>query len=183
MEPEWTYIAATEQLQNPKGVDNDIFVTVSEFAFVPFPRDPQADAYYQGYDTFGFLVPKGAKNMDGALEFINLFRAYDVDPVIQAQVKNDHIKPEKIYFEKGSNEGKEKWQITWGEQEYDLWREMCDPANFSFINEDAYGFTSDLQSQLATVVIDVVVNGSSWTQTSAELSPVVDSVISEYALS
>ena len=183
MEPEWTYIAATEQLQNPKGVDNDIFDTVSEFAFVPFPRDPQADAYYQGYDTFGFLVPKGAKNMDGALEFINLFRAYDVDPVIQAQVKNDHIAPEKIYFEKGSNVGKEKWQITWGEQEYDLWREMCDPANFSFINEDAYGFTSDLQSQLATVVMDVVEHGSSWTQTSAEISPIVDSVISEYALS
>lgn len=121
--------------------------------------------------------------MDGALEFINLFRAYDVDPVIQAQVKNDHIAPEKIYFEKGSNVGKEKWQITWGEQEYDLWREMCDPANFSFINEDAYGFTSDLQSQLATVVMDVVENGSSWTQTSAEISPIVDSVISEYALS
>lgn len=80
---EWTYIAATEQLQNPKGVDNDIFDTVSEFAFVPFPRDPQADAYYQGYDTFGYLVPKGAKNMDGALEFINLNRAYDVDPVIR----------------------------------------------------------------------------------------------------
>lgn len=183
MEPEWTYTAATEELQNPKGVENDIFDTVSEFAFVPFPRDPQADAYYQGYDTFGFLVPKGAKNMDGALEFINLFRAYDVDPVIQAQVKNDHIAPEKIYFEKGSNVGKEKWQITWGEQEYDLWREMCDPANFSFINEDAYGFTSDLQSQLATVVMDVVENGSSWTQTSTEISPIVDSTIAEYALS
>ncbi len=182
MEPEWTYIAATEQLQNPKGVDNDIFDTVSEFAFVPFPRDTQADAYYQGYDTFGYLIPKGAKNIDGAIEFINLNRAYDADPVIQSQVKNDHIAPEKIYFEKGSNEGKEKWQITWGEQEYDLWREMCDPNNFSFVSEDAYGFTSDFQSQLATVVMDVVENGASWTQTSAEFSPIVDSIVAEYAL-
>ena len=182
MEPEWTYIAATEQLQNPKGVDNDIFDTVSEFAFVPFPRDTQADAYYQGYDTFGYLVPKGAKNIDGAIEFINLNRAYDVDPTIQAQVKKDHCQPEKIYFEKGSNTGKEKWQITWGEQEYDLWREMCDPANFSFITEDAYGFNSDFQSQLATVVMDVVENGSSWTQTSAEFSPIVDAIVAEYSL-
>ena len=182
MEPEWTYIAATEQLQNPKGVDNDIFDTVSEFAFVPFPRDTQADAYYQGYDTFGYLVPKGAKNIDGAIEFINLNRAYDVDPTIQAQVKKDHCQPEKIYFEKGSNVGKEKWQITWGEQEYDLWREMCDPANFSFITEDAYGFNSDFQSQLATVVMDVVENGSSWTQTSAEFSPIVDAIVAEYSL-
>ena len=59
---------------------------------------------------------------------------------------------------------------------------MCDPANFSFISEDAYGFTSDLQTNLATVVMDVVENGASWTQTSAEISPVVDSVISEYRL-
>ena len=182
MEPEWTYIAATEQLQNPKGVDNDIFDTVSDFAFVPFPRDTQADAYYQGYDTFGYLVPKGAKNIDGAIEFINLNRAYDVDPTIQAQVKKDHCQPEKIYFEKGSNVGKEKWQITWGEQEYDLWREMCDPANFSFITEDAYGFNSDFQSQLATVVMDVVENGSSWTQTSAEFSPIIDAIVAEYSL-
>ena len=182
MEPEWTYIAATEQLQNPKGVDNDIFDTVSDFAFVPFPRDTQADAYYQGYDTFGYLVPKGAKNIDGAIEFINLNRAYDVDPTIQAQVKKDHCQPEKIYFEKGSNIGKEKWQITWGEQEYDLWREMCDPANFSFVTEDAYGFNSDFQSQLATVVMDVVENGSSWTQTSAEFSPIIDAIVAEYSL-
>ncbi len=183
MEPEWTYIAATEQLQNPKGVDNDIFDTVSEFAFVPFPRDPQADAYYQGYDTFGYLVPKGAKNMDGAIEFINLNRAFDVDPVIQAQVKNDHVNPEKIFFEKGGNTGKQKWQITWGEQEYDLWREMCDQSNFTFINEDAYGFSSDFQSQLATVVMDVVENGASWTQTSTGFTPVVDAIVAEYSLS
>ena len=60
---------------------------------------------------------------------------------------------------------------------------MCDPANFSFINEDAYGFTADFNTQLATVVMDVVENGASWTQTSAEFSPVVDATISEYALS
>lgn len=182
MEPEWTYIAATDAIQNPSGVDNDIFDTVSDFAFVPFPRDTQADAYYQGYDTFGYLIPKGAKNMAGALEFINLNRAFDVDPVIQAQVRNDHVNPEKITFAKGSNTGKRKWVITWGEQEYDLWREMCDPANFKFINEDAYGFTLDFQSQLATVVMDVVENGASWSQTSAEFSPVADAIIAEYAL-
>lgn len=182
MEPEWTYIAATNTVQNHEGADNDIFDTVSEFAFVPFPRDPQADAYYQGYDTFGYLIPKGAKNMAGALEFINLNRAYEYDPIIQAQVKNDHVNPEQVIFEKGSNKGKRKWVITWGEQEYDLWREMCDPANFSFINEDAYGFTLDFQKELATVVMDVVENGASWTQTSAEFAPTADAIIAEYAL-
>lgn len=182
MEPEWTYIAATEQVQNLKGVDNDIFDTVSEFAFVPFPRDPNADAYYQAYDTFGYLIPKGAKNTSGSLEFINLNRAYEIDPVISAQVKNDHIAPKKIYFEKGSNTGKQKWVITWGEQEYDLWREMCDPANFTFISEDAYGFNADFKNQLSTVVMDVVENGASWTQTSTEFKPIADGIVAEYSL-
>ena len=31
-EPEWTYIAETENLQNKPGVDDDIFDTVSEFS-------------------------------------------------------------------------------------------------------------------------------------------------------
>ena len=68
------------------------------------------------------------------------------------------------------------------DREYDLWREMCDPANFSFVTEDAYGFNSDFQSQLATVVMDVVENGSSWTQTSAEFSPIIDAIVAEYSL-
>ena len=180
MEPEWTYIAATETIQNSSGVENDIFDTVSDFAFVPFPRDAYADAYYQGYETFGYLIPKGAKNMSGALEFINLNRAYEVDPVVQEHVRNDHIAPEKVYYTSGKYDGQQKWQITWGEQEYDLWKAMSDPANFTFVNEDAFGFSSEFQSELAAVVMDVVEDGASWTQKSAQFSPVVDAMISQY---
>ncbi|MGN1118826.1 MAG: ABC transporter substrate-binding protein, partial [Oscillospiraceae bacterium] len=124
MEPEWTYIAATEQLQNPQGVDSDIFGEVSEFAFVPFPRDPDADQYYQAYDTYGFLIPKGAKNIKGAVDMINCFRVYDTDEGIIAQVREDHVNPTPIYYTSGKYEGSQKWQITWGETEYDMWREM-----------------------------------------------------------
>lgn len=37
--------------------------------------------------------------------------------------------------------------MKWGEREYDLWREMCDPSNFTFINEDAEGFSTDFTDQ------------------------------------
>ena len=179
-EPEWTYIAATENLQNKEGVDNDIFGEVSEFSFVPFPRDSMADAYYTEFDTFGYLVPKGAKNIDGAVEFINLNRMYDVDPDIQAKVREDHVNPTKIYFEKGKYAGSEKWQMTWGEHEYDLWREMCDPANFTFIMEDAEGFSVDFTDKIGQLLMGVVERSESWAKTSAEFSPIADGVISEF---
>ena len=76
MNPEWTYGAAAGQVQNKPGAADDICNTVSDFAFVPFPRDPQADKYYIAYDTFGYLVAKGAKNKKGALDWINLCRVY-----------------------------------------------------------------------------------------------------------
>lgn len=179
-EPEWTYIAATENLQNPEGVDNDIFDTVSDFAFVPFPRDPNADAYYTEFDTFGYLIPKGAKNMDGAIEFINLNRMYDTDPNIIEKVREDHVNPTKIFFEKGKYAGKERWQMKWGEREYDLWREMCDPTKFTFVSEDAYGFNNDFYAEIGTLLMGVVERGESWTQTSAEFSPVADGVIAPF---
>ena len=179
-EPEWTYIAETENLQNKAGVDDDIFDTVSEFSFVPFPRDPVADKYYTEYDTFGYLVPKGAKNIDGAIEFINLNRMYDIDPAIQAKVREDHINPQKIYFEKGKYAGSEKRQMKWGEREYDLWREMCDPSNFTFINEDAEGFSTDFTDQIGGLLMGVVERGESWAKTSAEFSPIADGTIQPF---
>lgn len=178
-EPEWTYIAATESVQNKKGVENDIFGEVSDFSFVPFPRDPEADAYYTEFDTFGYLVPKGAKNLDGAIEFINLNRMYDTDPDIIAKVREDHVNPEKIIYEKGPYVGYEKWQMKWGEREYDLWREMCDPANFTFVYENSEGFTQDFTNQIGNLLMGVVERNESWAQTSAEFSPIADGVIAE----
>ena len=180
MEPEWSYITETEQIQNPAGAESDIHDTVSEFAFVPWPRDPEADQYYQAYDTYGFLVPKGAKNIAGAVDFINLFRVYDTDPEVINTVREDHIHPEPVYFTEGSYAGLRKWQITWGEQEYDLWREMCDPSKFAFVTEGAFGFNSTFWTQYAEVLIGVVEDGESWTQKSSEFSPIVDATIDEY---
>jgi multiple sugar transport system substrate-binding protein len=180
MEPEWTYTAATEQIQNPTGVDNDIFNTVSDFAFVPFPRDTEADAYYQAYDTYGFLIPKGAKNIQGAVDFINCFRVYDTDEEVQEQVKEDHINPTPIYYTTGKYEGSQKWQITWGETEYDMWREMCDPNVFTFVTEDAFGFNSDFWDQYAEVLTSVAFDGESWAQKSSEFSPIVEATVDEF---
>ncbi len=180
VEPEWSYIASTENLQNPTGTESDIHDTVSEFAFVPWPRDPEADEYYQAIDTYGFLIPKGAKNISGAVDFINLFRVYDTDPEVIATVREEHIHPQPEYYTEGKYAGERKWKMTWGEQEYDLWREMCDPANFTFVMEDVRGFNSNFWQQYGQLLCDVLYNGDSWTQRSEEFAPVVEATIEEY---
>ncbi len=184
MEPEWTYIAATETIQNPQGADNDIHDTISDFAFVPFPRDPDADAYYMCSNTFGYMIPKGATNINGAVEFIYLNRLYEIDETIKAQDKADHIAPEPIYYEKGSNAGKRRWAITWDETCYDHWKEMCATgadSNFTFVMDDMYGFSDELTTPVTDALYASTFGVDSWSQKSEEITPVVDGVLSEFA--
>ncbi len=181
MEPEWTYTAATKQLQNKTGIENDVFDTVSEFAFVPFPRDTDADKYYQQSATWGIAVPKGAKNIKGAADMINCFRAYEVDEKVIEQVRQDHINPNPIYYTEGKYAGSRKWQITWGEQEYDLWIEMRESKGLEPVTEIAdSGFDTNFWNIYAPVMNGIAFDGESWTQKSAEIAPVIEAALDEY---
>jgi len=180
MEPEWTYIAATEQIQNPTGVDNDIHDVVSDFAFVPFPRDPSADAYYASTGTFGYMIPKGAKNIDGAIEFIYLNRLYETDQNIIDQVRNDHVAPEVVTYTSGPNQGKQRWRITWDAQVYDLWRECVTSDKFSYVTDSIFGFDEELKTSICDSMYNSTFNEDSWTQKCEEIMPIVESVLDEY---
>ncbi|MBQ8170983.1 MAG: extracellular solute-binding protein [Oscillospiraceae bacterium] len=180
MEPEWTYIAATEEIQNPTGVDNDIFNTPSDFAFVPFPRDPQADAYYLNNGTFGYMVAKGAKNIKGAIDFIYCNRLFETDQNIIDQVRKDHVDPEIVTYTAGKYQGIQKWQITWDEKVYDLWREVCVSDKFEYVTDDLYGFGQDVKTNVCTTVYSSTFGGESWSQLSQQTIPLIDSVLDEY---
>ncbi len=181
LEPEWTYIACTENIQNPTGVDNDIHDTISDFGFVPYPRDPKADAYYQASSCFGYMVPRGAKNIDGAIDFIMCNRLYETDENIKQQIRNDHVSPTKITYTAGKYEGMQKWQMTWDEQVYDLYIEMKDPTKFNFSFDDVYGFNSELSSDLiGNTLNEIMFNAGSWTQLSSQISPAVEAILDEY---
>ncbi len=180
LEPEWTYIASTENIQNPTGVENDIHDTVSDFAFVPFPRDPQADKYYLGSSGFAYIIPKVPKNDAGSIEFIMCNRLYETDENIKQQIRNDHIAPEKITFLAGKYEGMQKWQITWDPEMYDLWRTMCDPNEFELIIEDLFGFGADMKKYICQTQIDCSFAEESWTQKVNEVAPMVEALIKEY---
>lgn len=179
MNPEWTYAAAAAQVQNKSGVEDDICNTVSDFAFVPFPRDPQSDEYSIAYDTFGYLVAKGAKNKKGAVDWINLNRVYETDENIIANKKKEAVSPEPVYYTEGKYAGYQKWALVWDEKQYDLWQDMMDPTKFSFTFDDCWGFSDDLTTICNKILFDPMFHGDSFTQLSQEYSPVIDSIISQ----
>ncbi len=177
MNPEWTYSAASSTIQNPTGVDNDICGVASDFAFVPFPRDPASDEYCIAYDTFGYMVAKGAPNMKGAIDWINLNRVYETDEGLKATAREDAVNPTPVYYTAGKYEGKEKWQLVWDENQYDLWRDMLDPSKFTFSFDDCNGFNDEMKSLCDAVLFEPMYSGESWTQLSAENASAIDYVI------
>ena len=71
--------------------------------------------------------------------------------------------------------------MTWGEQEYDLWMEMRDGTKFSLLSEDGIGgFNQTFWDNFATVLNAVAFDGESWTQRSAEISPIIEAILDEY---
>lgn len=181
MNPEWTYSAASGEIQNPAGVDNDICGVPSDFAFVPFPRDPNSESYSIAYDTFGYMVPKGAKNMKGAIDWINLCRVYETDEGLLATARENAVHPEPVYYTSGKYEGKEKWQLVWDERVYDLWQEMLDPNKFNFSFDDCRGFNDEMNTICDAILFEPMFQGESWTKLSSEYAGTMDYIISEYS--
>lgn len=95
MDPSWTYPTAKEALDNA-GLENEI-------KFVPFPRDDLSDTYYHGVDTYGYLIPSGAPNVKGALDWIELNRVEETDPENVAKAKADALDDSVQYYPKCAN--------------------------------------------------------------------------------
>lgn len=95
MDPSWAYGASKEELDK-QAIENDM-------AFIPFPRDPNADAYYHAFDTYGYLVPTGAKNVKGAIDWITLNREEVTDPENIAEEKANAISTDPVYYPKCAN--------------------------------------------------------------------------------
>ena len=180
MNPDWTYTAAAAEIQNPSGVENDICNTVSDFAFVPYPRDPSSDVYSIAYDTFGYMVPKGSDNIKGAVDWIHLNRIYATDANVLATAREDAINPTPVYYVEGKYKGMQRWSVVWDPELYDLWVDMKDPSKFNLIFDDCKGFNSEMTSTMDTLLSQPMFDGASWTQLSEEYAPVIDTIIAEY---
>lgn len=145
-----------------KGLDADI-------GAVPFPRDPNADKYYLASDTFGFLVPAGAQNVQGAVDWILCGRMYETDPEIIAQARAEKMDTTPVYYakcrgckynytENGSDDltvcpecgtaRKQKFKATYSEQQLQVIDDMINPDKFSFVFDNSLGFNDDFSAIL-----------------------------------
>lgn len=140
--------------------DEDIFL-------VPFPRDPSADDYYYRTSTFGYLVPKGAKNIQGAACFINCCRLSVTNPDMVETTKKSMMKSKK-----------------YSEEEYDFMQQFKYEENFSTVVDENYCFDTDtcnmLQIMLLNVAMDQSEEQQSWTQMVESYLPVYNAALNEF---
>ena len=172
MEPFWAYNSAKEKFWN-LGQEEEI-------KFVPFPRDDNSDTYYHTINTAGFMVPAGASNVKGAVDWINFAHREITDPANIAKAKDTAIADIPAYktkcqnsdcgdtSENADNKGRhvytdeenennvtvcpvcgtqreQKFKLVWSEEQYDLYKELCDPSGrFELLYDHCFGFSSDV---------------------------------------
>ena len=199
MEPVWSYGAACESLFR-KNLDYDM-------AFVPFPRDPNADNYYIAYDSFGYMIPAGAKNIKGAVDWITLNREEKMDPDNLAKEKAEQTDPSTKYYGKCPeckynyienntddltecpNCGaprKVRFNAYYSEEQYDLLQDMITPENGKFVMlfDNVNGFNADLsamfQGSEESLLDGPIFAGASFAQLRESYYFSIESILDDY---
>ena len=177
----WGYESAQETLFK-KGIDGEI-------AAVPFPRDPNADRYYLSSDSFGFMVPKGSQNIQGAVDWILCGRIYETDPEIIAADKAEKMDENPIYYAKcpeckynfveNGNDNlsvcpecntarKQKYKPIYNERQLQVCDDMINPEKFGLVFDNSLGFSDEFSAIFTgdetTVYDGPIYYGSSYTQ-------------------
>lgn len=181
-----------------KGLDGD-------FEVVPFPRDPNADRYYMSADTYGFLVPTGAHNIQGAVDWILCGRLYATDPDIVAADRAKRMDTSPVYYAKCPEckynfeaEGqddldtcpncgaarKRKFKPVYSERVMRVCDDMTDPEKFGFIFDNSLGFNDDFSLILTggeeSLYDGPIYYGSSYTQLREINYNLIESYLDEY---
>lgn len=200
MQASWAYSAAWEQLVKD-GVD-------CEMAFIPFPRDEKADDYYCAFGTYGYMVPTGAKNVKGAVDWINLNRIETTDEENIAEARAKALDSSTKYYPKCpeckysflENETddldkcpecgaarKVKFNAYYTEEQYDIMLDMTDPTRgkFKFVFDDYYGFNQDVTNIFEGTGEEALLgaplfNGGSFTQLRDQYYNTVEGYLDSY---
>lgn len=135
-----------------------------EVDFVPFPRDPNADDYYYMVSTFGYLVPTGSKNVEGAAAFIDMIRLCVTDPELREEMKQSTLTA------KG-----------WSEAQHDRMSEFENIGDYKIVADFSTGFDADVANIISNMLIEAAFNEASegWTALRDANLGTIDSVISE----
>lgn len=176
-----------------------------DFEVVPFPRDPNADRYYMSADTYGFLVPTGSKNVQGAVDWILCGRLYATDPDIVAADRAKRMDTSPVYYakcpqckynfeENNTNEltvcpecgaaRKQKFKAVYSERVMRVCDDMTDPEKFGFVFDNSLGFNDDFSAILTggeeSLYDGPIYYGSSYNQLREENYNLIESYLDDY---
>jgi multiple sugar transport system substrate-binding protein len=101
--------------------------SADEIMFVPYPKDPRADKYYQGAQLTGFLSPRGSQNREG-------YKA-----LIECTLASTNKEPTSGAFLE-----KQKKDYGWTDEMYALLDELR--LNFAHVYEFKNGIGDDVAS-------------------------------------
>lgn len=152
----WGFESA-ENVMFQKGIEN-------EMVALPFPRDPDADKYYISADSAGFVVPSGATNIQGAVDWILCGRTYETDPEIIAANKAKKMDTSPMFYAKCpsckhdftangedaltvcpecNTARKQKFKPYYSQEQLDIIDDMVNPEKFSLVFDNTVGFGDD----------------------------------------
>ena len=138
-----------------------------EFGFVPYPRDPSADSYYYNTSSFGYMVPKGSDNIEGAAAFIDIMRQCGTDPALKAVVK-ESIMNDKQY----------------SEEQYEFLTSFEAIENFDMVVNQYAGISSELTTVLDEMMTNIAFeqsdNQKSWTQLRSEYEGIIEGELADF---
>lgn len=176
-----------------------------EMFAVPFPRDPKSDKYYISSDTYGYMVPTGAKNVQGGVQWILSSRIYETDPDVVEEVRAEMMYDGPVYYPKcpgckynftENNQDdldtcpecntarKQKFKPVYSEDQMQVYYDMIDPDKFGMVYDCAMGFNTDFTNIFVnseTAMLDGALYGEvSFTVAVEEQYGVVEAYLDTY---
>ena len=172
-----------------------------EIRTVPIPRDPDSDTYYLLGDTYGYLVPSGATNMQGAAAWILASRIYRTDPEV-IEKREDELMYDGAYYyikcpeckhafdsERGEvgetcpecgTARKAKFKVTYTPEQMQVFRDMTDPSKFDFVFDCHRGFGADMRQQVIDIFDYPLKGEDTYVHMLEEYNTVVEAALDPY---
>ena len=197
MESEWTF-ESSQSAVFTYGLEGEIVT-------VPMPKDPLSDKYYVSADTYGYMVPAGAKNVQGGVDWILASRIYETDPETKAADYALKTDPGPIYYDKCpgckydyiandkadlivcpecQTARKEKFKAVYTVEQLDLLDDMLHTDKFERVFDNAMGVDQgivDIMTSTDEALIDgVTYHDASYTEVLNKQYQAIEAFIQPY---
>jgi len=162
---QWWFEDLLYKYRDRYGWDDD------ELCFVPYPRDPEADKYYQMMKQDSYMLPSGSTNKEGYKAWLTCSVLTTNDP----EVRSFYLEKRKQPY----GEGGYGWTDFQLELLDEIVRDLTPVFDFkNGIGEDVAD-TNEYESAMERVTKYVYIHGNSYTQSRAENEAVINSRLEE----